>query len=73
MAQLEQFTGQEKHLENDQELKYTFKICHYKYTPISTLLKNLRWSKLKYIICRPDLCNLKTRKKLKTHLIVRIK
>ena len=40
--------------------------------PISTLPKNLRWSELGCITCRPDLYNLKTSKKLKTYLIVRI-
>ena len=39
---------------------------------MSTLLKNLKWSKLGCIICRPELYNLKTRKKVKTYLIVRI-
>ena len=52
----------------------SFKICNHKKPPISTLSKNLRWSELRCITCRPDLYNLKTRKSLctKMYLIVRI-
>ena len=38
---------------------------------MSTLLKNIRWSEVRCKICKPDLYNLKTRKKLKTNIIVR--
>ena len=69
---LVKFTDQKKYLRNDQELKLSFKIRIYKKPPISTLPKNLRWSELRSIICKPDLYNLKTRKNLKTYLIVRI-
>ena len=68
-AQLVQFTDQKKHLKNYQELK-SFKICHYKKPPISTLSKNLRWSEFRFIIYKPNLYNLNTSKNPKTYLIV---
>ena len=45
----------------------TIKDLLYQHCP-----KNLRWSELRCITCRPALYNLKMRKKLKTYLIVRI-
>ena len=48
-----------------------FHLSHYattKQPPISTLLKNMRWSKMRYVICRPGLYNLKSRKSLKTYI-----
>ena len=61
------FTDQKKTSENDQELKFI------KEPLISILAKNLRWSEKKCILCRPDMYNLKTRKKIRTSLIVRNK
>ena len=49
----------------------SFKLYHHKKPLISTLPKNLRSSELRCIICRQNLYNLKTRKKLKKYLIVR--
>ena len=39
---------------------------------MSTLLKNMRWCKIRCIICRPDFYNLNSLKSLKTYIIVRI-
>ena len=41
-----------------------FLTSHYLKAPIETLPINLKWSEIGSIICRPDLHNLQTRKKL---------
>ena len=71
-----QFTGHKKTSKRKAGLKIHLpKYATTKQSPISTLLKNIRWFKMICISCRLDLynlSNLKTRKRIKTHLIVRI-
>ena len=70
------YRSQKKHLKDKQDLKIHLpKYATTKLSPISTLLKNIRWFKMICMSCRLDLYNLynlKTRKKIKTHIIVRI-
>ena len=58
---------------NTKNQNLSFKIRHFIKPSKLTLRKNPRWYELRYITCRPELYNFKTRKKLKTYLIVRIK
>ena len=68
-----QFTDQKKTFKEWPKVKiHLLKYATTKYTPIWTLPKNLRWSEMRYIICRPELNYLKTRKNLKMYIIVRI-
>ena len=64
--------SRKKYLEINQELKFTFQNMQLLNILNTNTAQNLRWSKIRCIICRQDLHNLKTRKKLKTCIIVRI-